>query len=70
MGCGCKERRAIGGSLINAFRRGDSAAMRQHMGAMASSLGHDASRVVGLNRNWQEPTPAPMTMPRVHVRKV
>ena len=44
MGCGCGERRQIGGEMVSALRRGDTAALKQHMGEMASSLGQRYQR--------------------------
>ena len=64
MGCGCKERRAIGGNMVGALRRGDNAALRQHMGEMAQSLGHDIrAGTMHVSRNWQQ-APRPIDPPR------
>lgn len=41
MGCGCKERRAIGRDMMSAFRKGDYAALNQHTRQMAVSLNQD-----------------------------
>jgi hypothetical protein len=43
MGCGCKERRAIGRDMVSAFRKGDYAALNQHTRQMGASLAGDLS---------------------------
>lgn len=54
--------------MVGALRRGDTAALKQHMGEMASSLGNDLSGLRA-HRSWQQaPQPIPEPQP-FHVRK-
>jgi len=70
MGCGCKERRAIGTNMVGALRRGDRTALRQHMGEMAASLGHDVNQVMRIRSDLHPAAPpVPEQQPVYRVRR-
>jgi hypothetical protein len=68
MGCGCKERQAIGRRMVGALRAGDTSALGMHSREMARSLGHDIGGALRLR--GEPPTPAvPSAAPKVLVRR-
>lgn len=68
MGCGCKERQAIGRRMVGALRTGDTAALGSHTREMARSLGHDIGGALRLRSEAPTP-PVPAARPQAFVRR-